>query len=474
MLINSKGKYAYDDATVLGFTLSALVWGAIGLVIGLSMSLQYILPQLNLGSVFQFGRLRPMHTNILAYGLGIGMEQAVFFFMVTRLTKRQLFFPKMARAQLYLFNFIMILATVTLAMGLTQTNEYAEFEWPIDILVVIMWVMFTINILLTIIMRAEKYMYVSLWFIIATLITVAVLYIVNNLAIPTGLFKSYHLFAGANSANVQWWFGHNAVGFLFTTPILAALYYFLPKALGVPIYSHRLSIIAFWGIIFMYLWTGAHHLVYTPLPVWIQTLGIAMSMLLIIPSWGSVVNIFMTLLGQWSRVSSHYLTKFFLLGITFYGLQTIQGPTQALRSLSQLIHYTDYVVGHVHMGTMGWVTMILSASAYYFVPKMYGLPHVFSIKLANIHFWLVLVGQLIFTVSLWVSGFIQGFMWKAMNPDGTLTYLFGDSLVATYPYHVVSTIGGVIYIVGILVFVFNIIMTIAEGMSLKKSTAGAK
>ncbi len=345
---------------------------------------------------------------------------------------------------------------------MNQSLEYAELEWPLDIGVVILWVIFAVNIFGTVIKRKEDQMYISLWFILATVVAVAVLYIVNNLAIPAGLTKSYSLFAGVNSANVQWWYGHNAVGFIFTTPILAMFYYFLPKSTGLPIYSHRLSIIAFWSLVFAYLWTGAHHLVYTPLPDWIQTLGIAFTIFLIAPSWGSVINGYYTVGADWSKMQTNYLTKFFVLGITFYGLQTVQGPTQGLRVVSQLIHYTDWVPGHVHMGTMGWVTMTVVASIYYIIPKIYNT-QIYSEKIANIHFWLVLIGQLIFSITMWITGIMQGALWKATNPDGSLKYTFMEGLAKNYPFWQMRTLGGVIFTVGMLFFIYNIFMTMRKG-----------
>jgi cytochrome c oxidase cbb3-type subunit 1 len=301
-------------------------------------------------------------------------------------------------------------------------------------------------------------MYVSLWFLLACVVTVAVVYILNNLAVPVSWNKSYSIYAGVNDANVQWWFGHNAVASVFTFPILAMFYYFLPKSTGVPIYSHRLSIIAFWSLVFGYLWTGAHHLMLTPLPEWIQTVALAFSIFLIAPSWGSVVNGYYTMGGNWEKMKSNYLAKFFLLGITFYGLQTIQGPTQALRSLTGFLHYTEYIPGHVHMGTMGWVTMVITASMYYVVTRVSGR-ELHSVKLANVHFWLILFGQLLFTATLWVAGIVQGAMWKATNPDGSLTYSFLDSVAAMYPFWSARLAGGLLYFAGVLVFAYNMYMT---------------
>jgi cytochrome c oxidase cbb3-type subunit 1 len=313
-------------------------------------------------------------------------------------------------------------------------------------------------------------MYVSLWYMLASVLAVAVLYIANNIAIPAGLTKSYHIFSGINSANMEWWYGHNIVGFLLTTPILAMFYYFLPVSTKLPIFSHRLSIVAFWALVFTYLWTGAHHLVYTPLPDWIQTLGIVFSLILIAPSWGSVVNGFFTIESDWSKLQTNYLTKFFLAAITFYGLQTIQGPGQSIRVISGLVHYTDWVIGHVHMGTMGWVTMTACACMYYVFPKIYNT-EVFSVKLANTHFWLVFVGQLMYSFTMWIAGIQQSVMLKIFNDDGTLAYTFMDTLVKIYPFWILRTVAGLIFTVGMVIFILNIVLTIVKGRSLSQSRA---
>lgn len=455
-----------DHKIVMGYIYSALFWGVIGLVLGLLISAQMWSVSFNFGEYFTFGRLRTVHTNVLAYGLGIMGEMGAFYYIITRLTKRSLILPGLAVAQLILFNITVLIGTVTLFLGYTQTNEYAEFEWYVDLLVVVVWVMFAINVLGTILTRKEKHMYVSLWYVIATILAVAILYIVNNLSVIADLMgsKSYHLFAGLNSANVQWWYGHNAVGFLFTTPILAIFYYFLPKSTGMPIYSHRLSIISFWSLIFMYLWTGAHHLVYTPTPDWIQTLAIVFTILLIAPSWGSVVNGYLTLAPDWNKLRTAYLAKFFIAGITFYGLQTLQGPTQGLRAVSSLVHYTDWVPGHVHMGTMGWVVLTVTAAIYFMITRIYKT-EIYSESLANTHFWLVLLGQIGFSITMWITGIRQGLLWKTLNTDGTLEYSFIETVVGNYPFWIARSIFGVIFIVGMLFFLYNIFMTIAKAKS---------
>ena len=465
--------HRYDDKTVEGFILSAIFWGVVGILLGLLISVQLWAPAANFAPYLTYGRVRTVHTNGLAFGLGVGAIFGLFYWITMRLTRRPLVFPRLARLHLWLFNVGIAAGALSLFAGQTQSLEYAELEWPIDVAIVVLWVIFAVNIFATIAKRREPQMYVALWYVIATVIAVAVLYIVNNLAVPAGWGKSYHLFAGVNSANVQWWYGHNAVGFVFTTPILAMFYYFLPKSAGLPIWSHRLSIVAFWSLIFAYLWTGAHHLVYTPLPDWIQTLAIVFTLFLIAPSWGSVVNGYYTVGQDWTKMRTSYLTKFFVLGITFYGLQTVQGPTQALRVVSQLIHYTDWVPGHVHMGTMGWVTLVTTASIYYVVPKIYGTT-IYSEKIANAHFWLALVGQLLFSITMWITGIRQGWMWKATDEQGQLVYRnFMDTVVGNYPYWHTRTLAGIIFTVGMLFFVYNVLKTIQKGRALRAASAPA-
>lgn len=463
----------YNTDIVRSFVHWSVFWGLIAVIVGVIVSVQMTNPELNLPPYLTFGRLRPLHTNAGLYGWGIGMTFATFLYMVQRLCKVRLWSDKLARFQLYLFNATIIAAAITLLLGMNSSKEYHELEWPLDIMVVVLWVAFAINIIMTILKRKEEQMYISLWYMLASIAGVAILYLVDAAAVPVSLFKSYSAYAGTNDANVHWWFGHNAVAMAFTAPPLAMFYYFLPKSTGVPIYSHRLSIIAFWSLIFMYLWTGAHHLLWTPVPDWIQTLAMAFSVMLIAPSWGSVINGYLSMKGQWHQMRENYLVKFLILGITFYGLQTLQGPMQAIRSFSAFIHYTDWVPAHIHMGTMGWVSMIAFASIYYLVPRLYG-KQIYSVQLANLHFWLVLIGQLIWSISLWIAGVMQAGMWNAMNPDGSLTYTFMETMVEMYPFWWARTIGGVIFLAGVLVFILNLIKTFRSGESLASSSAIAE
>ncbi|NHQ60166.1 cytochrome C oxidase Cbb3 [Chlorobium sp. BLA1] len=451
----------YNYKTVRGFAWSAVFWLVIGLLVGLWIAFEMFNPALNITPWLSFGRLRVVHTNGLGLGFALAGIFSASYYMLQRLTRAPLAFPRLAQAHLYFFNAIIALGALSLFAGMNTTKEYAELEWPIDIGVVVFWVMFAVNVFGTLIKRREKQMYISLWYIIAMTVAIAILYIVNNLEIPVTLFKSYTVYSGANDANVEWWYGHNVVGFIFTVPILAMFYYFLPKSTGLPIYSHRLSIVSFWALNFAYLWTGAHHLMLTPLPEWIQTVAMAFSIFMIAPSWGSVVNGYYTLQGNWDQMRSNYLVKFFIAGITFYGLQTLQGPLQGLRTINAFFHYTDWVVGHVHMGTMGWVTMIVSASFYYMIPNITNTV-IYSIKLANIQFWLMMVGQVIWTSAMWIAGIQQGAMWKATNPDGSLMYNFLDTVASLYPYYQLRFAAGLIFFIGILIFVWNLVMTVRQ------------
>ena len=451
----------YEYRIVRGFAYSALIWLVIGLTAGLWIAFEMFDPALNLTPWLSFGRLRVVHTSVLTFGFALSAIFATAYYMLQRLTRAPLPFPHLASGHLYLFNVTILLAAATLMAGMNSSKEYAELEWPLDILVLIFWGMFSVNVFAILIRRREKQMYISIWYLISMTVSITLLYVVNNLEIPVTPFKSYSVYAGAADANVQWWYGHNIIGFIFTMPILAMFYYFLPKSTGLPIFSHRLSIVSFWSLIFAYLWTGAHHLILTPLPEWIQTVALAFSIFLIAPSWGVVINGYYTLKGNGEQIRSNYLAKFFIFGVTFYALQTLQGPLQGLRTVNAFFHYSDWVIGHVHMGAMGWVTMIISGSFYYMIPKITG-KELYSIRLANVHFWLILAGQLALTIVMWAGGILQGAMLKTTNPDGSLTYSFLDTLNALYPYYQLRFAAGAVYYTGILLFVWNIIRTVSR------------
>jgi len=468
--MNAPTRY-YDDS-VKGFITWSIIWGTISVLVGILISLQLAWPQLNVAPYLTYGRLRPIHTNAGIFGWGIGSFIGLFFYITQRLTKTQLWSPGLARVTLWLFNIGIASAAVTLAMGINRTKEYAELEWPLAVVVAIIWVLFSINVFMTILKRKEEQMYISLWYIMAALVGVTVLYVINNLGMPLHLFKSYPIFAGTNDANVQWWYGHNAVAMVLTAPPLAIFYYFLPKVTGNPIFSHRMGIIAFWSLIFMYLWTGAHHLLWTPVPDWIQTLAMAFSIMLIAPSWGAVFNGYLTMNGQWEQLKTNYLVKFLICGITFYGLQTLQGPMQSIRSFSAFIHYTDWVPGHVHMGTLGWVSMVLYAAIYY-VTTTTNETEIYSEKLVDVHFWLALIGQLMYSITMWIAGVQQGSMLLATNPDGSLHYSFMETMIAIFPYYKLRAVSGFIFLAGLLVFIYNIYKTAEKGKALSSRASQA-
>jgi len=462
----------YYDESVKSFITWSIIWGTISVLVGILISLQLAWPQLNVAPYLTYGRLRPIHTNAGIFGWGIGSFIGLFFYITQRLTKTPLWSPGLARVTLWLFNIGITAAAVTLAMGINRTKEYAELEWPLAIVVAIIWVLFSVNVFMTILKRKEEQMYISLWYIMAALVGVTVLYVVNNLGMPLHLFKSYSAFSGTNDANVQWWYGHNAVAMVLTAPPLAIFYYFLPKITGNPIFSHRMGIIAFWSLIFMYLWTGAHHLLWTPVPDWIQTLAMAFSIMLIAPSWGAVFNGYLTMNGEWEQLKTNYLVKFLICGITFYGLQTLQGPMQSIRSFSAFIHYTDWVPGHVHMGTLGWVSMVLYPAIYY-ITTTTNETEIYSEKLVDVHFWLVLVGQLMYSITMWIAGVQQGSMLLATNPDGSLHYSFMETMIAIFPYYKLRALSGFIFLAGLLVFIYNIYKTAEKGKALQSRASQA-
>ena len=448
----------YHDAVVRGFTLSALFWLVAGIAVGIWLSLEQLYPELNFAPWIAYGRLRAVHTASLTLGFGLGSIFATAHYLLQRLNRTPLPFPRLASAQFFLFNITVAAGIISLIGGMNTSREYAEFEWPVGIVYLVCWLMFAVNFFAILKRRQEKQMYVSLWYLIATTIAIPPIFLVNNLEIPLTPFKSYSIWAGTISADVQWWYGHNTIGFIYTMPILAMFLYFLPRSTGLPLYSHRLSIVSFWSLIFAYLWTGAHHLVLTPLPEWIQSVAIAFSILLIAPSWGVVVNGYYTVRGNWQLMRSNHLTKYFIFGIAFYGLQTLQGPMQGLMSANALFHYSDWVIGHVHMGTMGWVTMIVSGSFLFMVPKIAGRK-LHSIRLADIQFWLMLSSQLAMTVALWIGGIQQGMMLKEVGNDGSLRYSFLDTLASLAPLHLVRAASGMVYFVGVMLFAWNIFRT---------------
>ena len=456
----------YDYSIAKGFLISALVWGAASMLIGVWIAFSLVFPSLNMDIPWlTFNRLRPLHTNGAIFGFVLSAVFTAWYYFSQRLLKIELIHKKVAYFHLVLYNLIIVLAVLTLPLGLTSSKEYAELQWPIDILVVIMWLCWGFNIVTMCAARREKTMYVSIWYFIACFLGVGMLYLFNNFAIPIALTSGFgdwyyaiSAYAGTNDANVQWWWGHNAVAFVLTVPIVGISYYAIPKACNQPIYSYKLSLWSFWGLIFVYLWAGPHHMLYSTLPDWIQTLGMVFSIMLIIPSWGSMVNLLMTVSGKWEQLKTDPVLKFLVIGSTFYGLATLEGPIQAIKSVNAVAHFTDWIIGHVHSGVLGWVGFTCIGFFYLIVPNITRKP-LHSMKLAEVQFWIQTLGIVFYTTSLWIAGITQGLMWRATDSYGNLAYSFLDTVIALKPYWILRGIGGTLYLVGFIIFFYNIVMT---------------
>jgi cytochrome c oxidase cbb3-type subunit I/II len=452
-------KVVYDDATPRNFVMASVVWGIVGMLVGATCALQMAWWPANVHSMLSFGRLRPLHTNAVIFAFVGNMIFAGMYHSTQRLLKTRLASDALSKIHFWGWQAIIVAAAITLPLGFSQGKEYAELEWPIDIAIALIWVVFAINFFWTIARRNEKHLYVAIWFYIATVVTVAVLHIVNSIAIPVFALKSYSAYGGAQDALVQWWYGHNAVAFFLTTPVLGIMYYYLPKAAGRPVYSYRLSIIHFWALIFLYIWAGPHHLLNTALPDWAQTLGMIFSLMLWAPSWGGMLNGLLTLRGGWNKLRTDPVLKFFAAGVTFYGMATFEGPLLSIKSVSGLAHYTDWIIGHVHAGALGWNGFMAAGMFYWLIPKLYGR-ELHSKRLADVHFWLGTFGILLYVVSMWVSGVTQGLMWRAMNPDGSLMYpTFVETLIALAPMYWMRLIGGSLYLIGMIIMGYNLART---------------
>jgi len=459
---NEGAAVVYDMAVVRGFAISALVWGCVGMAVGLLAAMQLAWPELNFGPYLHFGRIRPLHTNAVIFGFTLGVVLAGTHYAIQRLCRVRLYSDALSRITLWGWNAIIVAAALTLPFGITTSKEYAELEWPIDIAITVVWVVYAVNFLGTVAKRRERPMYAAIWFWIATILTIAMLHIVNKLELPVSLWKSYSLYSGIHDANIQWWYGHNAVGFLLTTPILGLMYYFLPKQAGRPIFSHRLSILHFWSLIFIYIWAGPHHLIYSPLPDWAQTFGAAFSIMLIFPSWGGMLNGLLTLRGAWDKVRTDPLLKMFVVGLTFYGMSTFEGPMMAVKTVNSLSHFTNWTIGHVHSGALGWVALTCFATLYYLVPRLWHTT-LYSVRLADTHFWCATLGIVLYVTPMWISGVTQGLMWRAVNPDGSLAYTFIESVGAIRIYDVIRVLGGSLFLFGALLMFYNVIKTIQQG-----------
>lgn len=457
---NTKNNF-YDDDIVRKFSIATMIWAGVAFAVGLLVALQLAYWKFNGGLEWiTFGRLRPLHTNAAIFAFAGNAIFAGIYYSTQRLLRTRLFSDVLSRLHFWGWQLIILCAAVTLPLGFTQGKEYAELEWPIDILITLVWVVFAINFFGTLYKRREKHMYVAIWFYIATIVTVAVLHIVNSIAIPFSFLKSYTVWAGMQDALVQWWYGHNAVAFFLTTPFLGLMYYFVPKVVKAPIFSYRLSIIHFWALVFIYIWAGPHHLLYTSLPDWLQTLGMVFSVMLWAPSWGGMINGLMTFKGRWSSVRSEPIWKFFIAALTFYGMATFEGPLLSIKSVSSLGHYTDWIIGHVHGGALGWNGFMIFGMLYYIVPKLWNT-ELYSKKLAEQHFWLGLVGIILYYVSMVTAGVTQGLMWKAIDGNGLLVYPdFIETVVRIIPLYWVRALGGTLYIVGFSLMVYNIVKTI--------------
>lgn len=468
-------KFYYDNKIVRNFAIATIVWGIIGMTVGLLIAMQLFKPAMNLGSQYTtFGRIRPLHTNAVIFAF---VGNAIFmgvYYSLQRLLKARMFSDLLSNVHFWGWQLIIISAVITLPLGLTTSHEYAELEWPIDIAITIIWVVFGINMFGTIIKRREKHMYVAIWFYIATFVTIAVLHIVNSFELPISAFKSYYLYAGVQDALVQWWYGHNAVAFFLTTPYLGMMYYFLPKMAQRPIYSYKLSILHFWSLIFIYIWAGPHHLLYTSLPGWAQSLGVAFSIMLIAPSWGGMINGLLTLRGAWDKVREDPKLKFMVVGLTAYGMATFEGPMLALKQINAIAHYTDWIVAHVHVGALGWNGFLTFGILYWLIPRIYNTP-LYSKKLASFHFWIGTLGIIFYAVPLYFAGFTQGLMWKEFTEEGVLKYPnFLETVIQILPMYVLRAIGGALYLTGVIVMTYNIIKTAQSGKLVADEAAEAQ
>ncbi len=465
-------KFYYDNKSVKNFAYATIFWGVVGMLVGLWAALQLVFPNLNIQEYGTFGRVRPVHTNAVIFAfVGNGIFMGVYY-SLQRLLKARMFSDKLSSIHFWLWQTIIVVAAVSLLMGYTTSKEYAELEWPLDIAITVCWVIFGWNMFGTIFKRRERHLYVAIWFYIATLITVAVLHIVNSFELPYSFFRSYSWYAGVQDALVQWWYGHNAVAFFLTTPYLGLMYYFLPKAANRPIYSYKLSIIHFWSLIFLYIWAGPHHLLYTALPNWAQSLGVVFSIMLLFPSWGGMINGLLTLRGAWDRVRDDVILKFMVVAVTAYGMATFEGPMLSLKSVSAIAHYTDWIVAHVHVGALGWNGMLTFGIIYWLIPRIFGTK-LYSKKLANQHFWLGTLGILFYAIPLYWAGFTQSSMWKSFTESGQLKYSFLETVTYLKPFYALRSLGGTLYILGVLIMVYNIYKTVKSGKLIANEEAEA-
>ena len=457
------GPSRYDDDPVRWGVLATIFWGMAGFLVGVIIATQMVFPQLNFEPYLNFGRLRPLHTSAVIFAFGGNALLATSFYVVQRTCRTTLAFPSMARFVFWGYQLFIVLAATGYLLGVTQSKEYAEPEWYVDLWLTVVWVCYFLVFVGTIVKRKEPHIYVANWFFLAFIITVAMLHIVNNLSMPVSLLgsRSYSLFGGVQDALTQWWYGHNAVGFFLTAGFLAMMYYFVPKQAERPVYSYRLSIIHFWSLIFLYIWAGPHHLHYTALPDWAQTLGMVFSIMLWMPSWGGMINGLMTLNGAWDKIRTDPIIRMFVLSLAFYGMSTFEGPMMSIKAVNSLSHYTDWTIGHVHSGALGWNGMITFACIYFLVPRLWNRERMYSMRMINWHFWLATLGIVFYTASMWVAGITQGLMWREYGADGYLVNSFADTVAALKPMYSLRVLGGLFYLSGAVVLVYNVWMTIA-------------
>ena len=453
----------YNYKVVRQFAVMTVIWGIVGMLVGVIIAAQLVWPELNVHEFLSYGRLRPLHTNAVIFAFGGCALFATSYYAVQRTSHAPLFAPALAAFTFWGWQLVIVLAAVSLPLGITSGKEYAELEWPIDILITLVWVSYAVVFFGTIAKRTVSHIYVANWFFGGFILTVAVLHLVNSAAIPVTLFKSYSAYAGVQDAMVQWWYGHNAVGFFLTAGFLGMMYYFVPKQAGRPVYSYRLSVVHFWALIFTYMWAGPHHLHYTALPDWTQSVGMIFSLILLAPSWGGMINGIMTLSGAWHKLRDDPILKFMITSLSFYGMSTFEGPMMSIKTVNALSHYTDWTVGHVHSGALGWVAMISIGSIYYLLPRLFGKVEMYSKKLIELHFWIATIGVVLYIASMWIAGVMQGLMWRATNVDGTLTYSFVESVKATYPFWTIRLLGGLLFLSGMFVMAYNMFLTMAGG-----------
>ncbi|HVL58861.1 MAG TPA: cytochrome-c oxidase, cbb3-type subunit I [Burkholderiaceae bacterium] len=457
----------YNDKVVRQFAVMTVVWGVVGMAVGVFIAAQLAFPALNFDVPWlSYGRLRPLHTNAVIFAFGGCALFATAYHVVQRTCQVRLFSDRLAAFTFWGWQAVIVAAAVSLPLGYTQAKEYAELEWPIDVLITLVWVAFAVVFFGTLAIRKVRHIYVANWFYGAFILTVALLHLVNSAAIPAGAMKSYSAYAGVQDAMVQWWYGHNAVGFFLTAGFLGIMYYYVPKQAERPIYSYRLSIVHFWALIFTYMWAGPHHLHYTALPDWAQSLGMVFSLILLAPSWGGMINGIMTLSGAWHKLRDDPILRFLIVSLSFYGMSTFEGPMMSIKTVNALSHYTDWTVGHVHSGALGWVGLISMGAMYYLIPRLFGQPQMYSKRLIEVHFWLATIGIVLYAVSMWIAGVTQGLMWRAVEPDGSLTYTFVESVKATFPYYLIRLLGGVLYLSGMLLMAYNVARTIAGGRAI--------